>query len=383
MKYNIINLFLLLGLVFASCTDMNDVSKAFLTPESRYSGSPDTIKILSGNQRLFLNFRLTDASVNKMKIYWNNKSDSIVMDVNMDVSPKTFNVEVDNLAEGAYSFEVYTFDGKGNNSIVSRATGKVYGSAYAASLLDTPIKAYLASGETTKVEAKWGSPDLSALGMELYYTNTAGEEVFVYSQVPKLETEIFEKETILENYKSGTKLRYRTLYLPEENAVDTFFTSFREVDVKGAAIEYERLFWIISGKYDTGNSSNGENGNGPRTPQLLLDGNVDTHWHADKSVGKYPHVLTVDMGEVVTISGFYIQHRPSLVTPAKTIAFRTSVDGIKWISVGEYITDKSIKEKQYFDLTIDTDCRYFELIVKSDYGNGTSTGLAEMGAYKR
>ena len=60
-----------------------------------------------------------------------------------------------------------------------------------------------------------------------------------------------------------------------------------------------------------------------------------------------------------------------------------SEDGIKWTSVGEFMMNKESNQKQYFDLTLDVECRFFEFIVKSDYSNGPSTGLAELGAYYR
>ena len=130
MKNKIILFILFLGFAFAACTDMNDVSKEFLTNEIRYSGSPDTIKVLAGRERIILNFRITDASVNVLKIFWNNKSDSIIMPIVMDVVPKTFNVEILGLSQGSSSFEIITCDKQGNKSIVSMATGKVYGDAY-------------------------------------------------------------------------------------------------------------------------------------------------------------------------------------------------------------------------------------------------------------
>lgn len=155
MKH-IIYILLFSGLIFASCTDMNDVSKEFMTPETRYAGSPDTIKVFSGRERLILNFRLTDASVTSIDLYWNNKSDSLILPVVMDAVPKVFNVEIDNLPESTYSFEVITHDNKGNKSIVSRAIGRTYGNAYEKSLLDTPLRAYIDATLANRVEAIWG-----------------------------------------------------------------------------------------------------------------------------------------------------------------------------------------------------------------------------------
>lgn len=375
MKNSIIYVILSLSFLFACCTDMNDISKEFLTAETRYAGSPDTIKVLAGKERIVLRFRLTDASVSKISVFWNNKSDSLILPVVMDVSPKLFNVEIPGLYQGSYSFEIITQDDKGNKSIVSRATGKVYGDTYKASLLNTPLKAYLTDVvNPAKVEAVWGSPDLTALGMEFLYTNTSDVEVTQFVDVPKAENEVFEPKMQLEDYKTGTKLKYRTFYLPEKTAVDTFVTNYAEVNVKGFAVAYDRFGWIIEASYDTGN---------PRPPQNLLDGVLSTVWHMDKTPGKYPHSAIVDMGDVYDISGFYVQQRSPITTPAKAIAFRVSMDKVKWTSVGEFTMSNTTTAIQYFDLMLETKARYFELIVKSDYNNGGSTALAELGAYKR
>jgi len=378
MKH-IIYILLSLGLIFVSCTDMNEISKDFLVPETRYAGSPDTIKVFSGRERVILNFQLTDMSIVSMDVYWNNRSDSMILPVEMDEAPKKFNIEIGDLAEGAYSFEIITHDDKGNTSIVSRATGKVFGEAYQNSLLDTPLRAYIDGGITSKIEAIWGSPDLTALRMELLYTNVSDKEITVVVEVPQSEDELylFQDTLRISEYKSGTALRYRTFYLPEKTAIDTFCTPFKEVSVRGTAIEYERTLWTIEGDYDIPTN---------RYPQNLLDGDPSTHWHMTKVDSKrYPHSVFVDMGIINRVSGFFVQHRPGSppITPAKTIAFKVSEDGIKWTSVGEFMMNKESNQKQYFDLTLDVECRFFEFIVKSDYSNGPSTGLAELGAYYR
>lgn len=372
---NILYIILSFGFVLASCTDMNEISKKFLTEEIRYAGSPDTIKVLAGKNRVILHFRLTDASVVKLNVSWNNKSESMDVPVTMDVTPKVFDIVINDLAEGSYSFEITTADKMGNKSIVSRAAGKVYGTSYFESLLNTPLKAYKTDQlQANLIEAVWGTPDLTALGMDFMYTNSAGEQKKIYVEVPKAENLVFDPKLNLNDYKDGTPIKYCTYYLPEENAVDTFITDIKEITVKGFAVDYDRSFWTIEGKYDLGN---------PRPPQNLLDGSLSTVWHMDKTPGKYPHSVIVDMSEEVTLSGFYLQQRSPITTPAKAVAFKVSSDRVKWTSVGEFTMSNTTTAIQRFDLQLEITGRYIELIVKSDYNNGGSTALAELGAYKR
>lgn len=392
MKKYIIFIILSLGLLVSSCGDMNEVSKGFLTEETRYAGSPDTIKVLAGYNRAMLYFRITDATVTSMTVYWNNRTKTMEIPIHMDVCPKIYSVEIPNLPEGSYSFEIVTKDVLGNGSIISRVVGKVYGDEYYKSLLNTPLRAYRTDPAVpSKIEAVWGSPDLSALGMEFIYTNTSGQEVKKYIEVPKEENVVFQPKMQLPDYSTGTPLKYRTFYLPEVAAIDTFITAYKNVPVKGFAVDYPRSGWtVLYGKYDTGN---------PRPPQNLFDGNTNTVWHMDKTPGKYPHYIEIDMGAEFKITGFYVQHRLPITTPAKAIAFHignpqkdetgniilddTGKPVIKWDAVGEYTMSNTISDIQRFDLQTDVNCRYFRLTVKSDYNNGGSTALSEMGTYIR
>ncbi len=374
MKKNILYIILSFGFLIAGCTDMNDVSKKFLTEEIRYAGSPDTIKVLSGNERVKLHFRITDATVSSMSIYWNNRSSVLNLPVKMDVCPKAFEIEIPNLPEGSYSFEIVTKDTLGNNSIVSRAVGKVYGPEYYKYLLNTPLKAYRTDqAVASKIEAAWGTPDLTALGMEFIYTNTADKEVKQFVEIPRQENQVFNPKMQLNDYKTGTPIKYRTYYLPEKTAVDTFITAYKEIKVKGVAINYDRILWTVSGDYDKTTT---------RMPQNLLDGDAQTIWHASKVPGKYPHSVIIDMGEPLLISGFYVQQRPQSPV-AKTIAFRISNDGVNWTAVGEYTLPNTTSTIHQCDLQMDVTARYFELILKADYNNSTATGMAEVGTYIR
>jgi hypothetical protein len=388
MKKNIIYTMLLLGLtvMLTLCTDMNDVSKEFLSPETRYAGSPDTIKVLPGNGRVVLNFRLMDKAVNRIYIYWNNRKDSLNLDEDdfvMDVSPKEFNVEIAGLTrEGSYSFEIVTCDIGGNKSIVSRATGKAYGATYLNSLLDTPLTVN-ENGDI--LEITWGSPDANADRMEIFYTNTEGKEVTQEYIVPDV-LSTFVREYVIKDRMQGTDVKYRTVYRPEVFAVDLFYTPYQRVKL---AQDYDRINWLIDAKWDPTNSPNGENGNGPRTPQLALDGNVDTHWHMEKIISN-TQPATLEFPEILDIDGFYMQQRNGAegkvgATPFKTVWVLTSENKTTWTRIDIY-TFQKVQGKQRFDFKSRLRTRYLRITIVDDWDNPTAatskgTGIAELGVY--
>ena len=55
----------------------------------------------------------------------------------------------------------------------------------------------------------------------MYYTNTAGDEKMI--EIPIAET-----ETRIEDCDLSKALRWRTVYLPEETAIDYFYSEFTE-----------------------------------------------------------------------------------------------------------------------------------------------------------
>lgn len=368
MKYKLSFIIVLLaGIILKSCTGMDEVYKEFMVPEIVYVGKADSLKALPGDKRLALSFELRDPSITNISIYWNNNSDSTKVDVTMEEAIEYMNVEIKNLNEGTYSFDVITHNNLGHSSIKSQVVGQVYGEKYASSLLDTPVKgAYINEDDHTLVDIDWGNPDEMALGMELYYTNASGEEVYIYS--PATDNMPI---TILENHKEGTNFRYRTLFKPDPLAIDTFHTEYKSVRVKGIAVEYDRSAWTSSGAED-----------GNRPPQNMLDGNKNSVWHMSKAPQKYPHSALMDMKQVNTISGFYLMQRDNLDGAVRVIELRISLDGQTWKTLGEFNL-KSERGKQYMELVNDVECQFVELIAKSDYKGGHSTAIAEFGAYKR
>ena len=367
MKYKLYG-WILIALSLLACEGMDETYKEFIRDgEIIYVGTADSVKIFPGRNRLKLNFLISDPTATKVSILRNNKTDSLTIPIRRVYQTDTITAELTDLKEGSYAFDIITFDDENNSSVAVNAVGRVYGDNYMNSLLDTPVKgAYVNEADRTRVDVNWGVADETALGSEVIYTDSSHgmHTLFVASGEPS---------TVLPDYLAGSSFQYRTLYLPEELAIDTFYTSYKTAVVKGVATEYSKSGWVASGDdYDTGNV---------RPPKNAIDNKSNTIWHMSKTTS-YPHSMRVDMGQVQTVSGFTFMQRAPLDGAAKVVEIKISTDGEQWSTVGEF-TLENITGEQFVELSMDVSCRYFEVIVKSDYKNGQFTAIAEIGAYWR
>lgn len=214
---------LMIGIAaITSCTKMDDFKKYVEGGEISYTGRVDSLKIRSGRNRVLVQgLFISDRKVTKCKIYWNSRQDSLIVPVTRSLAVDTLKKYVNNLFEGTYNFEIITYDAVGNPSIpVVRSGVKVYGDNYAASLINMPTSDVSLDGTTTTIT--WGGLDKTsgAQYMDVSYINTAGTTV----RAKKL---INSATATLPDYKYRSTFDYRTVYLPDTMAIDTFYTAYR------------------------------------------------------------------------------------------------------------------------------------------------------------
>lgn len=362
---NIVTGIMLLAMLW-SCGGMDETFKEFIkNGEIVYAGTVESVGIYPGKNRVRVSFVVKDPTVIKAKIYWNNKVDSVELDVNATEHPEPYIVDIGNMGENVYSFEFYTYNEEGDASMRVNAVARVYGNEYEKVLLETPVKgAYTIENNPDNFEISWGISDNTVLGNELIYTTKEGLPNTVFISAG-------ETKTVIEGYKQGTDFQYRTFYKPDTMCIDTFYTQLKTQKISGLAIEYNKAGWTAYGEdYDRTN---------PRKPANAIDNNLSTIWVMDK-VTNYPHAMWVDMGQEQLVTGFSFSQNEA-DKPLNQIELFTSNDGENWITAGEYFLD--IKAVQELDLAKEVACRYFKLVVKSDHKKSTFSSLKEIGAYYR
>lgn len=253
MKLHKIQLYGLLVLVVFSigaCTKMDDYKRKY-EPNGAisYPGKLDSVRVFSGRNRVLLTGLFTsDPKIVKYVVYWNSKQDSVETQVTRTNGVDTAKLTIPNLPEGVMSFEIRTYDNKGNISIPVTIAANVYGELYQSSLLNRGIaKAEFQVDGSALI--KWAdiNADDGVLNMQIKYTDAANK---MHDTV--ITPQATGQSTSLPNYKAGTSITYRTAYKPNKTAIDIFYTDFQTQSVKA---EVTSIYLSNTGPFTSSSSS--------------------------------------------------------------------------------------------------------------------------------
>lgn len=359
-------------LLIAGCTEMDHTYEHFWEDGERiYPAPADSVKVYPGKNRIGLSWLIMgDPKVSKAKIFWNTESDSVEIPIQSTGRLDTINTVLTDMPERSYAFTIYTFDDKGNKSIPVSAIGNVYGEMYSNSLLSRVIESSTFLDDTLIIE--WGDPaDETTIGDEVAYLDTTGATQFV-QVAPDVESTIISDY----DYSADRTISYRSIYLPDSLAIDTFYTEYFSAKVKGPAIDLPKSEWTAEA------SSYDERHGTARAPQSAIDNDPSTIWVNQISTQTYfPHTLTVNMGsKIVGVEGisFLVGNRNE--TP-RNVEILVSNDGVEWTTMGLYSLQKT-GTPQYLDFSEPQDIQYFKMIAMDSYGSNNIV-IFEIGAFTR
>lgn len=387
-------------ILIASCTKMNDFHDEYLKRgEAIYVGKVDSANVFAGNGRLLLRYWSSDPKAKKLMIYWKSKTDSMLVDISGMSGSDSADILIPDLEENNYLFEMFTMDKNlKNKSIVFQKSGQVYGPKFQAGILTRQIRTavFMPSGEA---EVRWLGSVEKALGTELIYTNTSGNEIEKF--IP-----ITEDITTIPDLAGN--LKYRTLFLPEPSAIDTFYTDYQSVNL-GVLEELNQSKYA---KWNpTGISYNEHSAPYPITK--LWDKNVDS-WYIQKLstrlVPVNPHNFTFDLGVLVKLNRFKQWQRLSNGVVYQIQNIRkfevwgsdspdVTADFAGWVKLGDFesikpsgrpwsgtaganVTDEdrayAAKGEIFIVSTVAPPVRYIRYVVKSTWSTGESSTDADM-----
>lgn len=333
--------------ITAACKKMDSTYEQYIVKGGiEYPGAAKSAVVRSGNKRAKVVWaRGTDPKIVKAKIFWNNFTDSVEVPITADQD--TISYTFSDLAENFYSFTIRTYDAKGNTSVPVEVSGNVYGDRYQARVLERPVKApMLNNANLLKIEWTPADTIAGAFATDVEYTNNLNVTKTVRFKAKEINTEI-------SDYKAGTSFKYRTLYLPDSLAIDTFYTGYL-VNTKYRVNKKE---WVIKA-FDNQHST-GEN-----DVNNIKDGNPATRWHglASASGTNYPHYFTMDMGISRIITQLSLWRMKDDVRAPDRIQVLTSTDNTNWTDQGTFNFNRFINEEQIFDMSAPTEGRYFKVI---------------------
>lgn len=217
--------------ILFACSKMNDTYDEFIKDgEIVYTARVDSIKAYPGNNRMGLSMLLiSDPRISKVKVFWDaaGQTDSTEKAVTRTAGVDTIQFSFPKLAEGTYTFYIYSYDNAGHRSIKTDVIGTVYGEKYIAQLVNRAIKSATYETANKRASVKWFGVATDVIGEEIIYTDTLGAE---RKQFAKHEGAA-DSVTVLPAFVKGSSFQFRTLYKPAPNAIDTFYSNYESRQV--------------------------------------------------------------------------------------------------------------------------------------------------------
>jgi hypothetical protein len=292
---------LLAGLIFlCACEDMNDKHDKYLSEgETVYIGKVDSVKTFAGDGRILFRYWLSDPRAKTLKIYWSNGKDSLIIPVASHAAKDSFETVIGSqraITENHYTFRWIAWDDRGNSSVAFENNATVYGDRYRGRLTNKIVSSMETSGNSLTVN--WAAPtNTDDIGVEIVYTDIAGNTVRRFIGNGEMRYEVLENNMAKNRYKSELEdvdfskgVRYRTLYLPEPTAIDTFYTEPVPIEIR---------INVALGK----NATSSDDLNASFPASNAVDGAfVDASRWVSGAAGE--HWLEIDLGDEYAIDGF-------------------------------------------------------------------------------
>lgn len=287
---------LFLGSMIA-CSEMDATYRDLVKDgETIYPGKADSLQVMPGNKRIKLSWELSaDPRVKIVKVYWNSKKDSVEIPVIYKGEPQNMSTIIENLAEAKHNFNIITYDNLGNRSVMVEVQGEVFGPIYESSLANRPlldVKLIDYKGHITWADVP------NSIGAELNYVDQSGTE-------NKLFIPAEENTTIISDIKPGSQIRYRTMYLPEPTAIDTFYTIFESKQIpQYSELDKNKFKKVVLPTDNTTIYA----ANNPM--ECLWDNNNSTFYYTGRDTG-IPTWFTFDLGQTAKLGRVRYNQRTS------------------------------------------------------------------------
>ncbi|MBD1420029.1 DUF4998 domain-containing protein [Sphingobacterium chuzhouense] len=209
--------------LFFSCDNMNDFHDEYLQRgETTYLSRINEVKVYPGDKRAELVFVNNDSKAKTMTVYWRSRTDSVVYTIPDNSVGQELKIQLPDLPEDFLTFELVTttVDGK-NKSLATELSSRVYGDNYRESLNNRLIDVAAYVESSNQLDITWKSVFEGAIKIELEYDGADGDTRVI--EVP-----IEERSIVYLNRFDGN-LKYRTGYVPVQNALDTFYTEYSDL----------------------------------------------------------------------------------------------------------------------------------------------------------
>ncbi|GHV69384.1 chitobiase [Bacteroidia bacterium] len=362
---------------FISCDNFMDVHKEYVEDgETIYSPKVDSISFRAGEGRILFQCRLVNSpNVKTVVVYWNGGLNKHPITVPSSTSDTVFVEDfLPDMGEKIYSFDVRTIDAYGHQSLETTGSGASYGALFRSSLDQRRIDVgrMVEVGTVIEIRIPWAAAAGNLVRREIRYT-AVGSVPTVIKVSPS------ESLTTITDAADGSSFEYRSLFLPEPTAVDTFSLDWESLTID-PAIFFNRATWAVS-------VSDYQNTEG--SIAALIDGNLNSYWHSRYSnpdLADFPHWIIIDMTSVRDIRRLEIYRRNNMAS-IKTVQYFTgddpAHDALTWAEIGRVEFPSTVLPRM---LTLDIPSpdpvnkkRYLKIVVPDSYS--AVAGIAEIYVY--
>lgn len=222
-KNKIYTLFVILGVVIGSCTEMDDNFNQYVeNGEIEYSNKVDSIKTFSGKNRATITASLFNAiTVKEVIVSWDRGENMMSFPYQKSENDiDELELIIPDLEEKSYQLSVYTKDSQGAESIKVDAFVNVFGESYRSNLVAKAFKSTRANADSLAIELSISS-SLERNTEFKYFDKTTGDEVVV-TTMPG------DANVVLRNVDFTKTIQHHTFYVPEEDAIDEFDSDWVE-----------------------------------------------------------------------------------------------------------------------------------------------------------
>jgi hypothetical protein len=373
---------LLTGVVLAgllSCESMMDIHRDYVEDgEIVYMPKPESVEFLAGKGRIVLRIVLYNSpNVKSVDVYWNNGIDSLIYPVTPSTGMDTIEINIPNLEEQSYTFTVWTTDAYRNRSLPITGFSNSYGELFQSSLINQPVWRISLTEEGGEIT--WAAIVDNLVSAQVRYFDKDDEEQTVISTPTDAST------VLCANVKASSKFKYRSLFLPEENAIDTFYVDWTEHETPfpEMLLLNKSQFSVLAVSDETASDGGGMH--------MIIDDNLNTYWHSKWSGGNapFPHWVVIDLGKPRNIRRIEIYRRMySQFSDTKTVQFAVGDTPVwndpAWKDIGQVVFSNIVGENQeILDIppSVDTDGRYMRLWLPDNNGRQTYVAISEIYIY--
>lgn len=226
MKRNITIIMLIacLAMLLPACSKMNDLHDKYLKAgETIYLAKMDSLALHSGRHRILVEYWISDPKAKKCKVEWDLGEKSAIFDVEKTEGrdhPGSFIIE--DLDETTVSFDFTLLTDKMEYpSLKTSAVVTVYGDRYVSTLMGPTIKSIACANN--KITLNLASHYENVVGYVFNYPSIDGGTTTKRTDISSLKIE-------LESAAPNGKVEYAAIYMPTEDSIDEYLTSFAQID---------------------------------------------------------------------------------------------------------------------------------------------------------